>query len=76
MLIMTSIIRVGQSKFVTVPIDEDSSERILNCIQTLSDLQDQPAAHEIFIKETKAAYSKMIVAQEVRLMSDIFEVYN
>ncbi|KAG2357927.1 adaptin N terminal region-domain-containing protein [Suillus spraguei] len=31
MLIMTSIICVGQSKFVTVPIDEDSNERILNC---------------------------------------------
>jgi vesicle coat complex subunit len=26
------LIRVGQSKFVTVPIDEDSQERILDCI--------------------------------------------
>ena len=73
MLIMTSIIRVGQSKFVTVPIDEDSNERILNCIQTLSDLVDQPAVHEIFLKETKAAYSKMIVAQEVSPLSWIFQ---
>ena|ERR1700691_1148825 len=65
MLIMTSIIRVGQSKFVTVPIDEDSHERILNCIQTLSELEEKPSVHEIFLKDTKAAYSKMLGAQEV-----------
>lgn len=65
MLIMTSIIRVGQSKFVTVPIDEDSSERIMNCIQTLSDLEP-PRAKEIFLQETKAAFSRMLSAQEKR----------
>lgn len=65
MLIMVSVIRVGQSKFVTVPIDEDSNERIMNCIQTLSDLGKQPAVQEVFLKDTKAAYSKMIAAQEV-----------
>ncbi|RDB21726.1 Coatomer subunit beta [Hypsizygus marmoreus] len=66
MLIMTSIIRVGQSKFVTVQIDEDSNERIMNCIQTLSELEEQPAVHEIFLTDTKAAYSKMLDAQEKR----------
>lgn len=65
MLIMASVIRVGQSKFVTVPIDEDSNERIMNCIQTLSELKDKPVVHEIFLKNTKAAYSKMVTAQEV-----------
>ncbi|THH18996.1 hypothetical protein EW146_g2085 [Bondarzewia mesenterica] len=64
MLIMTSIIRVGQSKFVTVPIDEDSLERIFNCIQTLSELEKAPAVHQIFLTDTKAAYSKMVAAQE------------
>ena len=67
MLIMTSVIRVGQSKFVTAPIDEDSNERILNCIQTLSELGGKPAVHEIFLMDTKAAYSKMLTAQEVRI---------
>ena len=67
MLIMVSIIRVGQSKFVTVPIDEDSNERIMNCIQTLSDLGKQPAVQEVFLKDTRAAYTKMIAAQEVRV---------
>ena len=64
MLIMASVIRVGQSKFVTVPIDEDSSERIMNCIQTVSELESKPPVHQIFLKDTKAAYSKMVAAQE------------
>ncbi|PPQ71431.1 hypothetical protein CVT24_011939 [Panaeolus cyanescens] len=66
MLIMASIIRVGQSKFVTVPIDEDSSERIMNCIQTLSELETQPAVHEVFLDDTKKAFTKMLGAQEKR----------
>jgi hypothetical protein len=65
MLIMASIIRVGQSKFVTHPIDEDSQERIMNCLNTLSDLDIQPIASEVFLDDTKAAYSKMLSAQEV-----------
>ncbi|PIL31535.1 hypothetical protein GSI_06237 [Ganoderma sinense ZZ0214-1] len=64
MLIMASVIRVGQSKFVTVPIDEDSTERIMNCIQTLSELETKPPVQQIFLKDTKAAYSKMVAAQE------------
>ena len=65
MLIMASIIRVGQSKFVTAQIDEDSNERIMNCIQTLSELETQPAVHEVFLEDTKRAFSKMLGAQEV-----------
>ncbi|KIJ94364.1 hypothetical protein K443DRAFT_683820 [Laccaria amethystina LaAM-08-1] len=66
MLIMTSIIRVGQTKFVTVQIDEDSNERIMSCIQTLSELKSQPAVHEAFLEDTQAAYAKMLGAQEKR----------
>ena len=65
MLIMTSTIRVGQSKFSSAPIDEDSNERILNCIQTLSEFEVKPVVHDIFLNDTKAAYSKMVAAQEV-----------
>ncbi len=65
MLIMTSTIRVGQSKFCSAPIDEDSNERILNCIQTLSELDVKPVVHNVFLSDTKAAYSKMVAAQEV-----------
>ncbi|KAJ7328820.1 hypothetical protein DFH08DRAFT_1084351 [Mycena albidolilacea] len=40
-MIMTSIICVRQSKFVTVQIDENSNERIMNCIKTLSELESE-----------------------------------
>jgi coatomer subunit beta len=65
MLIMTSTIRVGQSKFSSAPIDEDSNERIMNCIQTLSELEIKPVVQGVFLSDTKAAYSKMVAAQEV-----------
>jgi coatomer subunit beta len=67
---MTSTIRVGQSKFSSAPIDEDSNERIMNCIQTLSDLEVKPAVQGIFLSDTKAAYSKMVAAQEVYITCD------
>jgi vesicle coat complex subunit len=66
MLIMTSTIRVGQSKFVTTPIDEDSQERILNCVQTLSDAKEKDSVNNIFLEDTKAAYAKMVATEEVR----------
>jgi len=71
MLIMTSVIRVGQSKFVTVPIDEDSNERILGCIQTLSELRERSEVNDIFLRETRVAYGKMLGAQEVRPISSL-----
>ncbi|WVQ96006.1 hypothetical protein IAU59_003106 [Kwoniella sp. CBS 9459] len=63
-LIMTSIIRVGQSKFVAVPIDEDSQERIMNCIETLAELQSSKILHDVFLHDTKAAYAKMVATEE------------
>ncbi|TFL03311.1 adaptin N terminal region-domain-containing protein [Pterulicium gracile] len=66
MLIMTSLIRVGQSKFVTQAIDEDSSERIMNCIQTLGKLERVKEVHDVFLEDTKGAYKRMLSAQEKR----------
>ena len=37
MLIMISIIRVGQSQFVKTLIDEDSVDRIMSCVRSLSE---------------------------------------
>lgn len=62
---MTSLIRVGQSKFVTQAIDEDSSERIMNCIQTLGKLERVKEVHDVFLEDTKGAYKRMLSAQEV-----------
>ncbi|KAG8800344.1 coatomer subunit beta, partial [Serendipita sp. 400] len=64
MLMMTSIIRVGQSKFVTVPIDEDSQERIMNCIRVLSEMSLNRSVNEVFLLDTKAAYAKMVATEE------------
>ena len=63
---MASIIRVGQSKFVTVQIDEDSLERIMNCIQTLSELDTKEGVSEIFLEDGKKAFGRMLDAQEKR----------
>lgn len=71
MLIMTSIIRVGQSQFVTVPIDEDSQERISTCLQSLAATFQAADKHaeeqeirEIFLVDTQKAYSKMVQHEE------------
>lgn len=68
MLIMTSVIRVGQSKFAATPIDEDSQERIMTCIRTLSQVKDTPAVADVFLHDTKAAYAKMVAAEEVSIV--------
>jgi coatomer subunit beta len=66
---MTSVIRVGQSKFSTAPIDEDSQERIMNCLQTLSEPKKTKDIDSVFLKDTKAAFSKMVAAEEVRCLA-------
>jgi len=65
LLIMTSVIRVGQSKFAAVPIDEDSQERIMNCIETLAQLQGSKAVKQVFLEDTKSAYARMVATEEV-----------
>jgi coatomer subunit beta len=64
---MTSIIRVGQSKFSAAPIDEDSQERIMNCIETLAQLTGSKVMSDVFLNDTKAAYARMVTAEEVFL---------
>lgn len=68
MLLLASIVRAGQSKFVSAPIDEDSQERILACIETLADLaapdRSMRGAEEVFLNDTKAAYARMVAAEE------------
>jgi coatomer subunit beta len=68
MLIMISIVRVGQSKFAAIPIDEDSQERIMNCVETLAKLQASASVKEIFLHDTKAAYAKMVATEEKKAL--------
>ncbi|SPO26842.1 probable SEC26 - coatomer complex beta chain of secretory pathway vesicles [Ustilago trichophora] len=71
MLIMTSIVRVGQSKFSASPIDEDSTERIMACVETLaSSIQEaepeSKEAKQVFLHDTKAAYTKMVEHEQAK----------
>jgi coatomer subunit beta len=69
MLIMTSIIRVGQSHFASVPIDEDAQERITNCLQSLAELgnpAESKPIKEIFLHDTQAAYAKMVAQEDAK----------
>jgi coatomer subunit beta len=66
MLMMTSLIRVGLSPFASVPIDEDSVERITICLQSLSsvDTREETPIKDIFLVDTQKAYAKMVANEE------------
>lgn len=64
MLIMISVLRVGQSNFVKAPIDEDSVDRIMACIKSLSDMEQTGLVDEVFLEDTHAAFHAMVVAEE------------
>ena len=68
MLITMSIIRVGQSKSVSVPIDEDSLERIMQCIQTLGEVKDRAAgrARDVACGRPEGVRADAGSAREVR----------
>lgn len=59
---MTSLIRVGQSKFSAVPIDEDSVERISTCLESLAHMNQD--LKSVFLKDTQKAYTNMIAHEE------------
>ncbi|KAK9470053.1 adaptin N terminal region-domain-containing protein, partial [Dipodascopsis tothii] len=65
MLIMISVLRVGQSQFSKQPIDEDSQDRILTCVRALSDM-DQSVVEQVFLKDTHSAFHAMVVAEETK----------
>jgi coatomer subunit beta len=70
MLFMTSILRVGASSFSTIPIDEDSQERILTCLASLSSITQQQPIKQIYLQDTKEAYSVMANHVEAKEKSD------
>ncbi|KXS20068.1 Coatomer, beta subunit [Gonapodya prolifera JEL478] len=63
MLIMTSIVRIGRSDVPPAPIDEDSIDRILLCLRTLS--TQRPNDGEIggyFLREGRKAFGMLVEA--------------
>ncbi|KAG2183398.1 hypothetical protein INT43_006404 [Umbelopsis isabellina] len=67
MLIMTSIIRVGQSQFVTSPIDEDSYDRIMQDLHVVENIPNDKLMEKVYLKDTKAAFAKQVQAEDKRL---------
>lgn len=60
LLIMVSILRVGESNIVEKKIDEDSADRILSNIRYLTDEDDADLILKGFLEETKEAFESQI----------------
>ncbi|KAF5867489.1 putative coatomer beta subunit protein [Botrytis fragariae] len=64
MLIMISIIRVGQSQFVKAPIDEDSVDRIMSCVRSLAEVAQNKQLESVFLQDTRKAFRDMVQVEE------------
>lgn len=64
MLIMISIIRVGQSHFVKAPIDEDSVDRIMSCVRSLAEFSEHKELEASFLDDTRQAFRAMVQVEE------------
>ncbi|KAJ8119309.1 hypothetical protein ONZ43_g3715 [Nemania bipapillata] len=74
MLIMISIIRVGQSQFVKAPIDEDSVDRIMSCVRSLAEFSENKHLESVFLDDTRKAFRAMVqVEEKKRAAKEAFE---
>ncbi|KAH8649947.1 coatomer subunit beta [Xylariales sp. PMI_506] len=64
MLIMISIIRVGQSQFVKAPIDEDSIDRIMSCVRSLAEFSKKKEIETVYLEDTRKAFRAMVQVEE------------
>ena len=64
MLIMTSVVRAGQSPFAKMPIDEDSLDRIMSCLRSLTEFQTDKNLTTVFLTDTKKAFADIVNAQD------------
>ncbi|WFC98855.1 coatomer subunit beta [Malassezia yamatoensis] len=64
MLMIVSIIRVGQSKYVATQIDEDSEERLMSCLKILGQStlshDEAIAAADVFLRDTRDAFAQLL----------------
>ncbi|KAF1911677.1 coatomer subunit beta [Ampelomyces quisqualis] len=64
MLIMISVIRVGQSQFVKTLIDEDSIDRIMSCVRCLSEFSQSKDLEQVYLKDTRKSFAAMVQTEE------------
>lgn len=74
MLIMISILRVGQSQFAKAPIDEDSVDRIMSCVRSLAEFEEKKQLESVWLDETRKAFRAMVqVEEKKRAAKEAFE---
>lgn len=66
LLIMVSILRVGESSLVAKKIDEDSADRILSYVKILNDEEDIKEIKSSFLEDTKDAFKAQIANAELK----------
>jgi len=64
MLIMISIIRVGQSQFVKAPIDEDSVDRIMSSVRSLAEFSEHRELETVYLDDSRKAFRAMVAVEE------------
>ncbi|OQD70210.1 hypothetical protein PENDEC_c025G00442 [Penicillium decumbens] len=64
MLIMISILRVGQSHFVKAPIDEDSVDRVMTCVRSLAEFSEKKDLETTFLEDTRKAFRAMVQVED------------
>ena len=64
MLILVSIIRVGQSQFVKAPIDEDSVDRIMSSVHVLAEFSERTALKQALLDDTRQAFRAIVQVEE------------
>lgn len=64
LLILVSILRVGESLYAAKKIDEDLADRIFSCIKFLTDEDDLALIEESFLDYTKDAFRVQVQEEE------------
>ncbi|KAL1831454.1 hypothetical protein DCAR_0101429 [Daucus carota subsp. sativus] len=69
LLIIVSIIQLGQSSFLSHPIDNDSHDRIVLCIRLLCNTGDQ--VRKIWLQSCRESFVKMLSDKQLRETAEI-----
>jgi coatomer subunit beta len=64
LLIMTSILQLGQSSYLPHPIDNDSYDRIVLCVRLLCNTGDD--VRKIWLQSCRQSFAKMLAEKQFR----------
>ncbi|KAI9298244.1 coatomer protein [Neoconidiobolus thromboides FSU 785] len=67
MLIMTSILRLGQSQFTISPIDNDNYDRVLENLKMLSGFNSYPELQLAYSEDSQKAYKNLLNLQKEKV---------